>query len=118
MLLLYEVHRSSYVNMWCFTLVAISITFLCNCDQTMYTRYIGQAAERPTVRDTPAGRRPFATDAEATSSADMDVPFATGDVPGTDATTTVIAIVVSAGATAAAASDKHIAKGNVRHSLS
>ena len=61
------------------------------------------------MRGTAAGRRPFATAAEATSTADMDVPFATGDVPGTDATTTVTAIVVSAGATAAAARDKQIA---------
>ena len=60
------------------------------------------------MRGTAAGRRPFATDAEATSTADMDVPFATGDAPGTDVTTTVIAIVVSAGATAAVASAKLI----------
>ena len=63
---------------------------------------------RVIVRGTTAGRRPFATDAEATSTADMDVPFATGDAPGTDATTTVIAVVVSAGATAAVASAKLI----------
>ena len=40
----------------------------------------------------------------------MDVPFATGDAPGTDATTTVITVVVSAGATAAVASAKLIKK--------
>ena len=75
----------------------------------MYAYCVTQAAERLTVRGTTAGRRPFATDAEATSSADMDVPFATGDAPGTDATTIVVAIVVSTGATAAAARDKQIA---------
>ena len=95
--------------MWDVILVAISIIFLCNCDQTMYEYCVGQAAERPTVRGTTAGRRPFATDAEASSTADMDVPFATGDAPGTDATTTVITVVVSAGATAAVANDKQIA---------
>ena len=63
---------------------------------------------RVIVRGTTAGRRPFATDAEATSSVDMDVPFATGDAPGTDATTTVFNVVVSAGATAAVASAKLI----------
>ena len=62
------------------------------------------------MRGTTAGRRPFATDAEATSSADMDVPFATGDAPGTDATTTVIAIVVSDIATNAVAIDKQTAR--------
>ena len=56
------------------------------------------------MRGTTAGRRPFATDAEATSTADMDVPFATGDAHGKDATTTVIAIVVSTGIAAAVAS--------------
>ena len=61
------------------------------------------------MRGTAAGRRPFATDAEATSTADMDAPFATGDVPGTDVTTTVTAIVVSAGATAAVVNDKQVA---------
>ena len=75
----------------------------------MNAYYVGQAAKRLTVRGTAAGRRPFATDAEATSTADMDVPFATGDAPGTDATTTVIAIVVSAGVMTAVESDKHIA---------
>ena len=64
------------------------------------------------MRGTAAGSRPFATGAEAMSTADMDVPFATGDAPGTDATTTVIAIVVSAGATTAVASDKRVAKGD------
>ena len=63
---------------------------------------------RVIVRGTTAGRRPFATDAEATSSADMDVPFATGDAPGTDVTTTAFNVVVSAGATAAVASAKLI----------
>ena len=63
---------------------------------------------RVIVRGTTAGRRPFATDAEATSSVDMDVPFATGDAPGTDVTTTVIPVVVLAGATAAVASAKLI----------
>ena len=58
---------------------------------------------------TMAGRRPFATDAEVTSTADMDVPFAIRDAPGTDPTATVIAIVVSAGVTTAVESDKHIA---------
>ena len=62
------------------------------------------------MRGTTAGRRPYATDAEATSSADMDVPFATGDAPGTDATTTVFNVVVSAGATAVVASAKLITK--------
>ena len=71
--------------------------------------WVPQAAESLTVRGTAAGRRPFATDAEATSTADMDVPFDTGDAPGTDATTIVIAIVVSAGATAAVANDKQVA---------
>ena len=65
------------------------------------------------MRGTTAGRRPFATAAEATSTADMDAPFATGDAPGTDVTTTVIAIVVSAGATAAVANDKQVASGNL-----
>ena len=60
------------------------------------------------MRGTASGRRPYATDAEATSSADMDVPFATGDAPGTDVTTTVVAVVVSAGATAAVANAKLI----------
>ena len=68
-----------------------------------------QAAERPTVRGTAVGSQPCATDAEATSTADMDVPFATGDAPGTDATTTVAVVVVSAVATAAVASDKQVA---------
>ena len=40
----------------------------------------------------------------------MVVPFATGDAPGTHATTTVITVVVSAGATAAVASAKLIKK--------
>ena len=62
------------------------------------------------MRGTAAGRRPYAMDAEATFSADMDVPFATGDAPGTDVTTTVIAVVVSAGATAAVASAKLISR--------
>ena len=44
----------------------------------------------------------------------MDVPFATGDAPGTDATTTVITVVVSAGATAAVASAKQIKKKVIR----
>ena len=64
------------------------------------------------MRGTAVGRRPFATDAEATSTADMDVPFATGDACGTYVTTTVTAIVVSAGATAAVASDNQIAQSN------
>ena len=71
-----------------------------------------QAAESRTVRGTAVGSRLFATDAEATSSADMDVPFATGDAPGTDVTTTVTAIVVSTGATAAVDVDKHISRGD------
>ena len=58
------------------------------------------------MRGTPAGSRPCATDAVATSSASTDVPFATGDAPGTDATTTADAVVVSAGATNAVAGDK------------
>ncbi|KAI0237865.1 hypothetical protein LSAT2_011547 [Lamellibrachia satsuma] len=65
-----------------------------------------EAAERITVRGTPAGRRPCATDAAATSSASRDVPFATSDAPGTDATTTADVVVVSAGATTAVATDK------------
>ena len=104
-----DVHISSCVNYWGFTLVPISVIFLCNCDQILYAYYVRQAAERLTVRGTVAGRRPFATDAEAMSTADMDVPFATGDAPGTDATTTVIIVVVSAGATAAAARYKQVA---------
>ncbi|KAK2145010.1 hypothetical protein NP493_4048g00014 [Ridgeia piscesae] len=40
----------------------------------------------------------------------MADPFATGDAPGTDATMTVTAIVVSAGATAAVAVDKQISR--------
>ena len=75
----------------------------------MYAYFVRQAAEKLIVRGTAAGRRPFATDAEATSTADMDAPFVTGDVPGTDVTTTVTAIVVSTGAKAAAARDKQIA---------
>ena len=71
-----------------------------------------QAAERLTVRGTTVGSRPFAMDAEATSTADMDVPFATGDAPGTDATTTVTAIVVSTSATTAVVVDKQISRGN------
>ena len=61
------------------------------------------------MRGTAAGRRPFAKDAEAMFSADMTVPFATGDAPGTDNTTTIIAIFVSGNATVAAESDKPIA---------
>ena len=61
---------------------------------------------RVIARGTTTARRPYATDAEATSSADMDVPFAIGDAPGTDAITTVIPVVVSARATAAVASAK------------
>ena len=86
-----------------------NIMFLCNCCQTMYGNCVPQAAESLTVRGTTAGRRPYAMDAEATSTADMGVPFATGDAPGTDATTTVIIVVVSAGATAAVANDKQVA---------
>ena len=71
-----------------------------------------QAAESRTVRGTAVGSRPFAADAEATSTADMADPFATGDAPGTDATMTVTAIVVSAGATAAVAVDKQISRGD------
>ena len=62
------------------------------------------------MRGTAAGSRPYATAADATSSADMDVPFATGDAPGTDVTTTVSAIVVSAIAMAAVAIDKPTAR--------
>ena len=62
------------------------------------------------MRGTPAGSRPCATDAVATSSASMDVPFATSDAPGTYATTTADAAVVSAGAYIAVASDKQAAK--------
>ena len=58
-----------------FTLITISIIFQCNCDQTMYAYYVGQAAESRTVRGTAAGRRPFVKDAEGTSTANMDVPF-------------------------------------------
>ena len=76
-----------------------------------------QAAERPTVRGTAVGSRPYATDAEAMSTADMDVPFATGDAPGTDVTTTVIAVGVSAVATAAVANDKQVASGDLIHYL-
>ena len=69
-----------------------------------------QAAESLTVRGTRAGSRPCATDAAATSSASTDVPFATSDVPGTDATTIADVVVVSAGATSAVAVDKRTAK--------
>ena len=62
------------------------------------------------MRGTRAGSRPCATDAAATSSASTDVPFATGDAPGTDATTTADVVVVSAGATSAVAGDKRTAK--------
>ena len=85
------------------------IMFVCSCYQTMYANCVPQAAESLTVRGTAAGRRLYASAAEATSTADMDVPFATEDAPGTDATTTVTAIVVSAGATAAVANDKQVA---------
>ena len=57
------------------------------------------------MRGTAAGRRPFATDAEATSTADIDVPFAIGDAPRTDTITNIIAIVVSTGVAAAVVSD-------------
>ena len=85
------------------------IMFVCSCYQTIYANCVPQVAESLTVRGTMAGRRPFAMAAEATYTADMDVPFATGDAPGTDVTMTVIAIVVSAGATAAVANDKQVA---------
>ena len=62
------------------------------------------------MRGTPAGSRPCATDAAATSFASTDVLFATGDALGTDATTTADVVVVSAGATTAVAGDKHTAK--------
>jgi len=62
------------------------------------------------VRGTTAGSRPFARDAEATSTADMDVPCATGIVPTGDPSTTVIAVVVSAIATTAVAIDKQTAR--------
>ena len=62
------------------------------------------------MRSTTAGSRPCATDAAATSSASTDVPFATRDAPGTDATTTADAVVVSAGATTAVAGDKDTSK--------
>ena len=71
-----------------------------------------QAAESLTVRGTTVGSRPFATDAEATSTADMADPFATGDAPGTDATTTVTAIVVSTSAITAVVVDKQISRGD------
>ena len=77
-----------------------------------YPCLVAQAAERLTVRGTAAGRRPFATAAEATSSADMDVPFATGDAPGTDPTSTGIITVVCSGATTAVATDKLVEQGN------
>ena len=105
--LLYDAHLIIVRNM-----LQASIMFVCNCYQTMDIWIfvcVPQAAESLTVRGTTAGRRPFATAAEATSTADTDVPFATGDAPGTDVTTTVTAIVVSAGATAAAANDKQLA---------
>ena len=71
-----------------------------------------QAAESRTVRGTAVGSRPFAADAEATSSADMADPFATGDAPGANATMTFIAIVVSTSATTAVAVAKQISRGN------
>ena len=64
------------------------------------------------MRDTAAGRRPYATDAEATSAADMDVPFATGDAPGTGATTSVTVIVMSTRVAAAVASDRQVSRGD------
>ena len=42
----------------------------------------------------------------------MADPFGTGDAPGTDATTTVIAIVVSTGGTTAVVVDKQINRGD------
>jgi len=75
----------------------------------MYAYYVGQAAERLTVRGTAAGRRPFAKDATSTCTASGDVLFAIRDAPPTDPTTTVIAIVVSASVTTAVESYKHIA---------
>ncbi|KAI0233023.1 hypothetical protein LSAT2_016704 [Lamellibrachia satsuma] len=77
-----------------------------------------EAAESLTVRGTPAGSRPCATDAAATSSASTDVPFATSDAPGTDVTTTADVVVVSAGATSAVAGDKHTGKSGVHWSIS
>ncbi|KAK2141323.1 hypothetical protein NP493_5256g00000 [Ridgeia piscesae] len=56
------------------------------------------------------GSRPFAADAEATSTADMADPFATGDAPGANATMTFIAIVVSTSATTAVAVAKQISR--------
>ena len=64
------------------------------------------------MRGTPAGSRPCATDAAATSSASMDVPFATSDAPGTDATTTADVVVVSTGATSAVQAINIQQKGN------
>lgn len=58
------------------------------------------------MRNTAAGSQQSATDAIVTSTASGDVPFATGDVTDTGVTSTAIAIVVSAGAKAAVASDK------------
>ncbi|KAK2180830.1 hypothetical protein NP493_423g00000 [Ridgeia piscesae] len=79
-------------------------------NEPVFRGWVDVAAERLTVRGTTVGSRPFATDAEATSTADMDVPFATGDAPGTDATTTVTAIVVSTSATTAVVVDKQISR--------
>ena len=62
------------------------------------------------MKGTTAGSRPCATDAVATSSASTDVPFATSDAPGTDATTTADVVVVSDGATNAVAGDKQTVK--------
>ena len=62
------------------------------------------------MKGTTVGSRPCATDAVATSSASTDVPFATSDAPGTDATTTAGVVVVSAGATNAVAGDKQTVK--------
>ncbi|MRA75973.1 hypothetical protein GH890_31560, partial [Bacillus thuringiensis] len=70
------------------------------------------------MRSTAAGSRLFATDAEATSTADMDVPFATGDAPRTDVTTTVIVIVVSTGARTVVATDKQTTRSGFHWSLS
>ena len=102
-----RIHDNNLIMMR--NMLHVSIMFLCNCCQTMYGNCVPQAAESLTVRGTTAGRRPYATVAEATSTADMADPFATGDAPGTDVTTIVITVVVSAGATAAVANDKQVA---------
>ena len=77
-----------------------------------YTYYVTTGCRESYCERYSGWQSTFATDAEATSSADMADPFATGDAPGTGATTTVTAIVVSTSATTAVAVDKQISRGD------